>query len=185
MMSDDTFDVVRAAHEIEQVLLRYTRGVDRLDWGLVRSAYHDDAVDCHGDYRGGVAGLIDHLMRRHANIEQSLHAVSNITYDWRSASEAVVESYYICYQRLRSAAAVEAAFRPAAVSGDETLQLTAVGRYVDRFTRCDGAWRIAHRHVTFDLLKAEPVARGGGLPATVLLSRRDKEDILWQELADR
>jgi hypothetical protein len=35
---------------IHDVLVRYCRGVDRLDADLVRSAYHSDAVE-HGPYR--------------------------------------------------------------------------------------------------------------------------------------
>ncbi|WP_221890845.1 nuclear transport factor 2 family protein [Microbispora sp. KK1-11] len=31
--------------EIHEVVLRYCRGVDRLDMDLVRSAYHPDAID--------------------------------------------------------------------------------------------------------------------------------------------
>ena len=38
--------------EIRDVMARYCRGVDRADWDLVRSTYHTDAYDDHGDYRG-------------------------------------------------------------------------------------------------------------------------------------
>jgi hypothetical protein len=62
------------------------------------------------------------------------------------------------------------------------LQITAVGRYIDRFLREDGKWLIAHRQVTFDLLKADPTPLGGGLPSSLLLSRRDGDDVLWHEL---
>jgi SnoaL-like domain len=41
-------------HEIREVLLRYCRGIDRRDYDLVRSCYHPDATDDHGDFRGGV-----------------------------------------------------------------------------------------------------------------------------------
>ena len=55
-------DRAQDRHEIEACLLRYTRGVDRKDWDLVRSAYHTDAHDNHGNYKGGIDGFIDSLV---------------------------------------------------------------------------------------------------------------------------
>ena len=43
---------------IKKVHLRYCRGIDRRDWELLRSCYHPDALDDHGDYVGGVDGFI-------------------------------------------------------------------------------------------------------------------------------
>ena len=45
--------------EIRRVHIRYCRGIDRMDWDLVRSCYHPDAIDRHGAYNGDVEGFID------------------------------------------------------------------------------------------------------------------------------
>ena len=34
---------------IKKVHLRYCRGIDRMDWDLIRSCYHPDAIDDHGE----------------------------------------------------------------------------------------------------------------------------------------
>lgn len=47
--------------EIREVILRYTRGVDRHDDATIASAYHPDATDDHGPYIGNREGLIDHV----------------------------------------------------------------------------------------------------------------------------
>ncbi len=39
--------------EIWAVIMRYARGIDRLDRGMVRSCYWDDAIDDHHGYVGG------------------------------------------------------------------------------------------------------------------------------------
>ena len=45
---------LRDRHEIQECLFRYVRGVDRRNWDLVRSAYHPDAYDDHGNYKGNI-----------------------------------------------------------------------------------------------------------------------------------
>lgn len=174
-------DYLIACSEINDALHRYARGVDRQDWELVRSAYHEDATDQHGDFRGGVQAFIDYLMQRHGNIEQSLHFISNVTVELLGEDRALVESYYLCQQRLKSAVSVEKAFGSILVADDETLQLSVSGRYVDRFERRNGAWKIADRKVAFDVLSATPTPLGGGLDRRLLVSRRDQDDVLVRE----
>ncbi|MET0378059.1 MAG: nuclear transport factor 2 family protein [Spongiibacteraceae bacterium] len=36
--------------EIRQALVRYCRGVDRSDEAMIRSAFHEDAIDEHGAF---------------------------------------------------------------------------------------------------------------------------------------
>lgn len=50
--------------EIEDCQLRYVRGVDRKGWDLVRAAYHTEAHDGHGNYKGGIDGFVDSLIAR-------------------------------------------------------------------------------------------------------------------------
>ena len=45
--------------EIHDCLMRYSRGVDRLDPDLIRSAYHDDAIDDHGMFVGTRDEFVD------------------------------------------------------------------------------------------------------------------------------
>ena len=61
--------------EIQQALLRYVRGVDRKNWDLMRSAYHPDAWDDHGNYKGPIARFIEITIVRHQTIEQSMHVL--------------------------------------------------------------------------------------------------------------
>ncbi|MSW28497.1 MAG: nuclear transport factor 2 family protein, partial [Actinobacteria bacterium] len=71
-MNDELRSLVER-QKICDVLARYARGVDRREWNLVSDAYHPDAFDDHGGYKGGVPGLLEWLERRHATIEQSMH----------------------------------------------------------------------------------------------------------------
>jgi hypothetical protein len=171
--------------EIEACLLRYTRGVDRKNWDLVRSAYHTDAFDDHGNYKGGIDGFIESLIRRHQTIEQSMHVVSNMTIAFASADTALVETYFITHQRI-SAEAGDARLgylRGQPIGPDQAVETEVVGRYVDRMARRDGAWRIQRRTVVFEVSRGQPAPAGGGLQSHWALSRRDGNDPL--EIAQR
>ena len=48
-MSEE-LDLMLAEWAIQRVLTSYSRGVDRFDFGLVRSCYWPDGTDDHGSY---------------------------------------------------------------------------------------------------------------------------------------
>lgn len=150
-----TRDVDRS--EIETALLRYARGVDRCDWELVRSAYHPDAIDDHGEYKGDLNGFIAYLSRRHQQIEQSQHLITNVFVEFYDDDGAVVESHFAVQQRVLADA--EHVWRPLAtgtVVDAPAYQLEVWGRYVDRFQRRQNRWAIQERTVILEVYKLEP-----------------------------
>ena len=52
--------------DIFDCMYRYARGIDRIDRELLRSAYHDDAVDDHVGFVGPVDDFIDWPFAYHA-----------------------------------------------------------------------------------------------------------------------
>ena len=48
-----------AKQEITDVVYRYARGIDRLDFELVKSCYHPDAYDDHGAFKGSVDEFVE------------------------------------------------------------------------------------------------------------------------------
>jgi hypothetical protein len=166
--------------EIEECLLRYVRGVDRKNWDLVRSAYHTDALDDHGNYKGGIDGFIESLIARHATIEQSMHLVTNLTVEFAGPDAALAESYFITHQRVSPEAgdARLPYLRGTPIRPDEAVETEVVGRYVDYMTRRDGAWRIQRRTVVFEVFRGQPAPAGGGLRSNWAVSRRDGNDPL-------
>lgn len=117
--------------EITEALYRYCRGIDRMDADLIRSAYHSDGYDDHGDmFRGGVedyiAWVLPMLSERFVS---TMHTLSNISIV-EDGGNAKVESYLIAYH----------------VSAGTGSMRVFGARYVDRFEDRPGAgWRIAHR----------------------------------------
>jgi hypothetical protein len=131
-------DEITAHMEIRQALVRYCRGVDRGDAALIKSAFHPDAFDRHGASRRLGHELADSLAYREGGIRMAGHHITNVYIELHGPDVARVESYVL-------------AFVPSQSDGAEQEDLRVVGaRYLDRFERRDGEWRVADRLVVVD-----------------------------------
>ncbi len=165
MAGDDQVYEVLTAHEaIRQAANRYCRGVDRLDAPLMKSAYWPDAVDDHGVFVGNAYEFCDNVVAGHRRLVASMHCISNhsINVDL-AAGTGVGEIYNVSYR-----------LRP---GDDGHNQLdTWWGRYVDRYERRDGEWRIIHRICVHEWTKTEPA--GDPMPIAWDRFRQGSEDRL-------
>ena len=151
-----------AERAIRRRLLEYCRGIDRCDAELVASAYHPDATDDHGSFRGlGVdfARYATDALRDHA--EATLHFLGDSLIDFVADDTAHVETY------------VHAEHRCAGASGPY-LEMFG-GRYVDRFERRDGEWRIADRLCIREWDRRTPIDPAFP-PGRFTEGRRDRSD---------
>jgi hypothetical protein len=132
-------------HEIYEVVTRYCRGVDRGDAALVRSVYHDDAIDDHGMFKGRGIDFADWIV---AWAAENLRACQHFIGNHRCALDgdaAFAETYCISF------------------SEDLTgTQATVYNRYIDRFEKRGGTWKIANRLVVLDISRTDPATPGFG-----------------------
>ena len=114
--------------EIHEALTRFSRGMDRLDRELFLSAFHEDAEMAAGPFVGSVAQCADWSFPMHEEGQiLTHHALLNTTIDI-DGDTAHTETYYLFVARNK----------------DESL-VQAGGRYIDRFEKRGGAWKIALR----------------------------------------
>jgi len=159
------------SEEIRQAIYSYARGVDRREGDLIRSAYHVDAWDDHGNWSGDRDRVVEAIMSKPAHVEvtSSMHHVGNILIEL-AGDVANVESYFVAYQVRRQ-------------DGKEYTRMRA-GRYLDRFERREGRWRIARRSVVDDWSRLdEVVATAAEVGPTNTLGTRDRTDRSY-ELSD-
>lgn len=120
---------LRDRTEIRDCVERYARGMDRRDRDLLRSAYHDGAIDDHVGFVGDVDAFIDWAFAYHATQTRYQHYLLNHTVDV-DGDTAHAETYYLFVGTDREPA------NHMTISG---------GRYVDRFERREGRWGIVAR----------------------------------------
>jgi ketosteroid isomerase-like protein len=126
---------------IRDVLMAYSRGIDRLDRKLLISLYHEDAIDDHGVFVGTREEFADWAIAMHTATHLShQHCIFNVTCDL-DGDVAHTETYYMFVGMNRTGT-------PMAMSG---------GRYIDRLEKRDGRWAIAARVCVRDWAPLEEI----------------------------
>ncbi|MGV3479777.1 MAG: nuclear transport factor 2 family protein [Sphingobium sp.] len=135
-MHANTIETLLAKQDIQDVMARYARGVDRADGPLLHSCYWDDAIEEHGSsYSGPARPYVDGAVQRLMKTGTICHYVCNMHVEL-DGDTAWVESYLLTFARFPK--------------GDEPWDTLTGGRIVDKFVRRDGEWRILHRKMAFD-----------------------------------
>jgi hypothetical protein len=164
---DARLGAIADEHAILAVIYRYCRGIDRRDYELVRSCYHADAVDDHGEFVGGVDEFIDYVRRGITAFERTMHFIGNVLVEV-SDDTARAESYIVAYHHL-----------PAGRTKPER-DFTVWLRYVDDFARRNGEWRIAKRVCVFEWGRIDPIGAATWLPdARAARGHTDGSDLLY------
>jgi SnoaL-like domain len=173
-MPPDALDDLLADRDIRAVLVRYCRGIDRMDAPMTRSCWHADGTADYGRlFKGTADGFIEWLWPVHAAMIGHVHRLSNVTVEL-DTERAATESY------------VHVVLRVPATDGGQ-VDIVGRGRYLDRFELRDGIWAIAHRTYVSDLASTQRVEqldiRGQLPPAQPGLvgniSARDHSDVSY------
>ncbi len=137
MTEPNALEILEAERAIQSVLTQYARGVDRCDESLLRDCYWPDSTDDHGDYKGSGYGFAAWVVDLLAKVFSSTqHAISNTRIECSLDDDlARVESYVVARHITRA---------------DPPGLVEVGGRYLDRFSRRGGQWRIARRVVVVD-----------------------------------
>lgn len=142
MPEDARIDELLSWHAIYRLSCDYMRGQDRLLPELHRSVFHDDATTDYGPFKGSgdeFVAFAQDILRPHL---ANHHMMGQVNIDIEGDT-AFGEVYFQAFHRIVDEA------------GDEQ-DFWVAGRYVDRYERRGGTWKIAHRSELVDWLRSEP-----------------------------
>ncbi len=186
-MSDQLLHELVDKQSISDVIMTYARALDRLDETLLRSVFHPDSQHAHGfvgpssdpslpskpsEPLDFVAYAFD-VLRTHTRTH---HQLGNIVIEIED-DNAYAETYFSAYHRMRAKGdplAAENAY-------DTEMDFLVGGRYIDRFQRREGSWKISHRTGLTDWIRLEPPSTQGyfDIPSQ-LRGHRGSEDLVYR-----
>lgn len=151
-----------ARQQITDVLYSYARGWDRRDEDLIRSCFWPDSTHQHGAFKGKSQDFITAGWKATATLKGCSHLIANPLVVIEG-DKAVSECQFLSHHRRDKK------------TGDGEEYWYLKGRYLDRFERRDGTWKIAHRRGLHDwsqtlaptddyIAKAAPDAMGRWKP---------------------
>ena len=150
--------------EIADLSGTYMRGLDRLDRDALTSVFHEDAYTDYGFYQGGIKGFADMCMRALQSHLANHHMLGQINIEL-DGDTAYGEVYFQAFHRI--------------VKDGEERDLFIAGRYVDRYERRSGVWKIAYRSEVNDWAREDPATDGyfAAQPASLRGARKPDDAI--------
>lgn len=135
MDREASIDALLAKDALRDLAMRYCRAIDRRDRELLRSVYHDDAVDDHGTlFCDSAAAFIAQQDQIMAPFALTAHYICNM--HWRlDGDRADGELYFLAYHRIEQPI---------------VRHILVTGRYLDNYDRRAGIWKIARRRLVWD-----------------------------------
>lgn len=153
-ISTDALQQVLDKEAIRDLVLLYSRAIDRKDVALLRDLYTEDATDTHGDsFDGPADAYCEFIEQALPYMTYSGHHVCNHLISIKG-DEGNGEVYAAAWHVI-----------PDQENPGQQVEDFMCVRYIDNYRRCDdGKWRFSRRVVTYDMATKRPF-NGGGLMA--------------------
>jgi len=148
----------------------YMRGLDRLDGALLAAQFWPEAGCEYGVFSGGPAAFADFCMTMLKEHKRNHHFIGQHLIDFTGPNEAYGEVYYQAYHRVPGEAG-------------EPRDLFIAGRYVDRYERRQGLWKIAYRSELVDWVRDDPASDAMVGDTPFIMGQRKPDDPLYDRAA--
>ena len=142
-MDLEKLQIVWDRQEIEQLMYRHARSLDRMDAELMKSCYWEDGIEEHQDpiypdlfhYNGSAWVFVPMAMEGFKALKATQHRISNILIEL-DGDKATAESYVWAYH----------------VADEDGVEKEGIlgGRHLFLLEKRNDEWRIKHRSTVFD-----------------------------------
>jgi hypothetical protein len=163
-------DALASKDAIRDCLYRINRGIDRVDERLLTSGFHPDAgVRWAAKEAVPVADWVKAAIKVQRTTQRVQHLIGNVLIEL-DGDNAHVESYEIG--------------RHLTPIKDEMKDLIIAARYIDKFARRDGEWRIVRRDKVVDWIR---IMEGSDpyWDQVPVRGRRDDQDLSFEAFRAR
>jgi len=165
-------DEIETRQQITEILYRYARGWDLLDEEMIRSCFFADAEHQHSSFKGRSHDFITRALPMVSKTRSTSHAISNVMIEIRGDA-AVSDCYFLAHHRRLN------------TEGSDEEDYFLGGRYLDRFEKRDGVWKIARRRGLNSLERIVPrTDRSFATAAPESFTGRKPDDPLYAFLAE-
>ena len=135
-MSSPDLQEMLDEYALRKLVHRYCRAVDRGDLETLRGLYHDDADDSHGSFSSG-------------SVETFLRTLAETRPYIRSMQHHITTTNFAISGDIAEGEIYSIATHPFA-AGDSETEVVLGGRYLDKYEKRDGTWKITTRCIVAD-----------------------------------
>ncbi len=140
---NNTLESLLAKQDIYELSCQYMRGLDRTDAKLLRSVFFDDAYCEYGFINGSADDFVNYAISSLQEHKANQHMIANVLIDIED-DEAFGEVYFQAYHKVM----IEGVYQDILISG----------RYLDRYEKREGVWKMAYRAEIVDWSRTEPTS---------------------------
>ena len=140
-----------AEQAVRKAVAAYSRGADRCDLEILKSAFHDDAEVKYGSYDGHYAEFCQNVVEGHLAMNYTSHTVINQYYEIDAdKSRGAGEIYVLAFLSTSQSGDVMdvGAYKDKKSEGGFDYMVS--GRYLDQYECRGDDWRIAQRQYIYD-----------------------------------
>jgi len=143
-VNEEKLQLLLDRQEITDLGATYCRALDRLDADLLRSVYFSDAEESRGFYEGGPDGFVEFAMNILKAHDANQHMLGQSLIEIQG-EVAYGELYFMAFHRTTN-------------KQGEKEDFWVGGRYIDRYEKRKGIWKIAFRSEVNDWTSTRPAA---------------------------
>ena len=131
---------------IRDVIAAYAHAIDRRRWDMMAQLFHPDAQFGFGPVAGDWQGFVEQARAIIDPCIRTQHQLGQVLLSFEGADVAHTETYMTAMHVVPAGYPVPSVFP----DRGETYAAVIAGRYIDRFERRGGEWRIARRQGVYD-----------------------------------